>query len=244
MIGTGFTDVRWVDEVESTNTDVRLGTQPGAGRSVLVADHQTRGRGRRGRSWTAPPGSALLMSVLLADRVATDAFWSVAALSVALQSALQTHGVDATIKWPNDVLVADRKLAGVLAEMHGATLVVGVGVNVHRPAHGSAELSDIATWVDDHLSEAPSRPRLREELAVAVLNGFDHWLECGHDELVERWTLGCSTLGQRVRVERGTGSVVGIAEGVDGTGALIVDGADGRVVHHVGDVVHLRPIAP
>src|SRR5689334_10678627 len=154
-----FTDVRWFAELDSTNRylvdEARAGAPAGV---VAVADHQTAGRGRLGRTWIAPPGAALLVSVLLRPRLPADRVHLVTlAAALALVDALPDAG--ARIKWPNDVVVDDRKLAGILAEADsGGAVVVGMGCNV-RDDWFPEELRDVAA----------AFPIDRRELLVAWL---------------------------------------------------------------------------
>lgn len=246
--GSTFGNVHWLSKVGSTNDAVLQLGRTTHGKCVLVADYQSAGRGRRGRTWTAPAGSALLMSLLLPWKVepedlVAEAFWTVAALSLSVHEALGDLGVEADIKWPNDVLVGGRKIAGVLAEIHSGSLVVGVGINIDRPRDVLGALATQATWVGDHVDCAGTLGTLREELAVSVVLGVEHWLSREHRELVSRWKQACGTLGQEVSVEGMSGRVEGAAVDVDPSGALVIERDAGRSTHHVGDVVHLRPIA-
>ena len=144
---TSFGEVRWLSEIDSTNRyltdEARAGAPTGL---VVVADHQTAGRGRLGRTWVAPPGASLLVSLLLRPTVAADRrHLLVMAAGLAMAEAVEAEtGVVAGLKWPNDLLVGERKLAGILAEVAGDALVVGIGVNIEWH-EVPAELSAIAT---------------------------------------------------------------------------------------------------
>ncbi len=232
-----FGDVRWLADTDSTNQHLldlaRSGAPDGV---VVVADHQRAGRGRLGRTWSAPPGASLLVSVLLRPQLPPDdRHLVVMAAAVAMADAVETTtGVHAELKWPNDLLVGHRKLAGILAEASGDAVVVGIGVNVDWPEI-PAELADIATACNVE----GGRPTSREELLAAFLTRYAARL----DDLVgtrREYRSRLATTGRRVRVERPGGALVGVATGVDDSGRLLVD-ADGS--HHAiaaGDVVHLR----
>lgn len=256
LADTRFGPVDWVDETGSTNADLLDAARSGApDGQVLVADHQHAGRGRRGRSWEATPGDALLMSVLLRPQATgTDAAtvgWLVSATSVALVDSLRVLGVAAAIKWPNDVVVpaegGPAKLAGVLAESVVSSsevdaVVVGVGCNVGARA---AVGIDGATSVEDQVKVSVDRV----ELAAATLRRLDALLATGDpgrlSERIRRRYLECSaTVGKTVRVELADGEVVGNAVDIDDGGRLLVDTATGIEVVTVGDVVHLRPFSP
>src|SRR5947208_2273673 len=129
-------EVRRFAELDSTNRwlldEARAGAAEGL---VVVADHQTAGRGRLGRTWVAPPGSSLLVSVLFRPRSLETGHLLTTAVAVAACDACEgVAGVAPDLKWPNDLLVGDRKLGGVLAEAEGAAIVVGLGLNVNWPA--------------------------------------------------------------------------------------------------------------
>ena len=223
-------DVRRVTETGSTNTDLMAAAAAGAAHGrVLVTDHQTAGRGRLDRRWDAPPGSNLLVSVLLHegfDRNRPHEVTQRVALA-AVAASDELAGVRPELKWPNDLLVDGRKLAGILAQAGDVTgsgvgyVVVGMGLNLGWAPDGAARLAGVSrdafldTWLA-HLAAAWSTP---------VHEAYRHSL---------------ATLGRRVRVERPAGDLVGTAVEVTPAGELVVD-ADGlRVVIAAGDVVHLR----
>lgn len=245
--GASAWEVRRYPSVDSTNRllldEARSGAPEGL---VVVADHQTAGRGRLGRSWEAAPGSALLVSVLVRPRLAPGHLGRVtlAAGSAMAEALADTAGVGALLKWPNDLVVpgpsGPRKLAGILAEADlgpgpGAAVVVGIGVNLVAGAF-PAELADLATAV-----AVEGRPVGGDDLLDAFLAAFDRRL--GHlDAAVDEARARSATLGARVRVERGSApDLVGTALDLDPDGALLVRD-DGGVLHTVaaGDVVHLR----
>lgn len=215
--------VRVVEETGSTNDDLAAQARAGApGRSVLVARHQTAGRGRLDRRWDAPSGANLLVSILLRGVAQPMQRVSLAALDAARRA-----GADASLKWPNDVMIGDRKLAGVLAQAGtdgGGWVVVGVGMNVGwappEAAMLGAEHDPLAVLAD--LLAALDRLDLDGEDVTAAHRG------------------ALATIGRQVRVELAEGPIVGEAVDVTDDGALVVrvDGVD-RVIR-VGDVVHLR----
>lgn len=236
--------VRRFDTVDSTNrwllNQARGGARQGL---VVVADHQSAGRGRRGREWSAPPGSSLLMSVLLRPRLdATRVHVLTMAASIALSTAVErVTGVRAAVKWPNDVVVADRKLAGLLAETvlspSGAVgaVVIGVGCNVEwRDVRW--ELPEGATACD---LEAGA-PVETAALLDAFLDGLGERLD-DLDGVPDAYRGALATLGRRVQVDLGSRDLSGTAVDVDDAGRLVVAHDDGRTeTVAVGDVVHLR----
>ncbi len=242
---SGF-GVEWVAETGSTNADLlaaaRLGAEPD---KVLVADYQRSGRGRRGRAWEASPESSLLFSVLTRPKIAVEAAHLVTtALALAAVEACRTKaGVQPGLKWPNDLVVDNRKLAGVLAEsvMTGERLdavVVGMGLNV-RTGAAPSEAAETAVALEDLCGGVIDR----RELLAEILAGFGHWMgrierASGQAALVAVARRESATLGCQVSVELSDGTVLeGLAEDMDERGALLLEGGI-RVV--VGDVVHLR----
>ena len=276
--GTRFGPVRHVAETGSTNADLVAGAAVASGGSVvmpdgsvLVADHQTAGRGRLDRRWDAPPAANLLFSVLLRPTWDPDRHPLVTTtLAVATVDALGTHGVQAAVKWPNDVLLvggtAPGKVAGILAELvaggpagggglipagsgglpdetSGAgsvAIVVGMGVNVGWPA-----LSDDAPPGATSLAAAGHRVD-RAELLESVLVRFEARLTDleapdGPERLRRAHLERSATVGGEVRVDMPDGPITGTAVDLALDGSLLVDSGDGPVAFRAGDVVHLRP---
>ena len=246
---------RWrvstVPVVGSTNDDLAEAARSGAaGGTVLIAELQQAGKGRRGRTWLAPAGAGLTMSVLLElpEVPLLWRSWAGAVAGLCLVSAVRaTTGLDATLKWPNDLLVDGRKCAGLLAESVTGGVVVGMGVNVSlstdelpRPDATSLLLSG-AAGLD------------RSVLAAAVLDELgrwtDRWRAAGGDPdrcgLRVAYRAACSTLGTEVLVHLPDGAQVhGRAVDVTIDGALVVDTVAGRRTFTAGDVQHLRPAPP
>jgi BirA family biotin operon repressor/biotin-[acetyl-CoA-carboxylase] ligase len=237
-----FAEVRRLPETDSTNREALDAARAGAADGlVVVADHQRAGRGRLGRTWSAPPGASLLVSVLLRPGLAVeDRHQVVMAAAVAMAEAVSTTtGVDATLKWPNDLLVGDRKLAGILAEAAGDAVVVGIGVNVDWP-----EIPDELVGIATACNLEGGRPTTRDELLDAFLARYEIRLaDLDETALAYRDRLG--TIGRTVRVERADGNLVGTATGVDPSGRLLVTTDDGTTeAIAAGDVVHLRAVDP
>ncbi|GED09154.1 biotin--[acetyl-CoA-carboxylase] ligase [Cellulosimicrobium cellulans] len=250
-----------VPESASTNAELAraVAADPGAwpAPALLVAEHQPGGRGRLGRSWTTPPRAALLGSLLLRPDVPREALsWLPLLAGLATTRALRaTAGVDAVVKWPNDVLVPDpgagasaplRKVAGILAEvLPDGGVVVGVGLNV------SQRRDELPVPTATSLALAGAATTDREIVLVALHEAFGEvlvrWQDAGGDAHAAGLDADCAevsaTLGTRVRVERvAGGDVVGLATGLAPDGGLVVREDDGTTsVHHSGDVHHLRP---
>jgi BirA family biotin operon repressor/biotin-[acetyl-CoA-carboxylase] ligase len=214
--------VWYVAETGSTNADL-LAFAHAPDRTVLVAGHQTAGRGRLGRAWEAPPAVNLLVSILFRDvpEPAIDLTHRVAVAAV--DAAATVAGVHARLKWPNDVLVDGRKLAGILAQRgHDGAVVVGMGLNVGWAPAGAALLG-------------------RDIEPIAVLTEVLRTLASTPHDVHDRYRELLDTLGRRVRVESASGDVVGRAVDIGRDGILLVVD-DCAITHHVdaGDVVHLR----
>lgn len=247
--GTRFR-VRWLTETASTNSDLAEAAAQGEVEGlVIAADHQTAGRGRLGRTWTAPPGSALLTSFLLRPPLESVHLGVTAVGLAALAACERAAGVKAALKWPNDLVVSTggswRKLAGVLAEAttdgHRVTgVVVGLGLNVRRAPDFPEELAEIATSLD--VLGAPGVDR--HDLLVTICEELEQRVQAmndGHAGVMAEYRRRCVTIGQNVRVVQPARTWEGRAVGVTDAGALQVrSGAVTRTVE-AGDVVHLRP---
>lgn len=222
-----------VAETASTNDDALLAARAGAPHgAAFVADHQTRGRGRRGRRWLAAPGDALLVSVLLRPELAPDVL-GLLPLSIGLAvrdavaglSAELGHG--ARVKWPNDVWVGDKKIAGVLAEArHDSArpaVVAGIGINV-ATTELPLELRDSATSL-----ALLGVTTTRERVLAGVLGCLEMRLALlsrSPDEIVAELRRNDALLGRRVRVDQ----ISGTAAGIDQEGRLLVELASGAIV--------------
>jgi BirA family biotin operon repressor/biotin-[acetyl-CoA-carboxylase] ligase len=237
--------VRRVAETGSTNADVvalaRSGEPEGA---VLVADHQTAGRGRFGRSWQAPPETGLAVSLLL--RPAVPAYrwpWLSLLTGVVVVEALRANpGADADLKWPNDVLLGSAKLAGILVERvdgpsGAAAAIVGVGLNVSAAPGGATSL--FAAGFPE-----VSRDGLLASLLDAFAVRYKQWCDDGGDPepwLAPAYGARCDTLGRAVRADvPGRAPVVGQAVDLDLDGRLIVRTDAGDLAVGAGDVEHLH----
>jgi BirA family transcriptional regulator, biotin operon repressor / biotin---[acetyl-CoA-carboxylase] ligase len=248
--GSGWTRVEVVEEAGSTNSvlaaQARAGSQPGA---VLVAEHQTGGRGRLGRVWASPPRSGLTFSVLLEPSGVPAERWPwiplLAGLAVA-EGVRRVTDLDVSLKWPNDLLVDDRKLAGILSERvetpASSVAVVGVGLNVtlRQDELPTPEATSLL------LESARTTDRtvvLRETLRV-LDRLFRAWTADHGDPgtgLLESYLRRCSTLGRQVSVALPAGgSLAGEAVRVDDSGRLVVRTDAGERAVGAGDVVHVR----
>jgi BirA family biotin operon repressor/biotin-[acetyl-CoA-carboxylase] ligase len=239
LAGTRFHDVRRFAVVDSTNryllSDAALPDDV-----VAVADEQTAGRGRHGRTWSARAGSALLVSVRLRPPLPADRLHLVtlAGAVAATEAVHDVAGFAPQVKWPNDVVVDDRKLAGILAEADGGgAVVVGMGLNLRVDAYPE-ELADLATACERHAARAVDR----DDLLCAWLRAFDARLDV-LDGIVAAAAERSATLGRAVRVELARETFTGTASRLTAEGYLVVTRDDGHeAVVTAGDVVHLRPV--
>jgi BirA family transcriptional regulator, biotin operon repressor / biotin---[acetyl-CoA-carboxylase] ligase len=243
-----------VAETGSTNADLVAAAMAGApDRTVLVAEHQSAGRGRNSRSWHTAPRAGLSLSVLLRpgdDGVPNHRWgWLPLLAGLAVSTALRvTAEVDARLKWPNDVLIDGRKCAGILAEVADGAVVVGIGLNVSQRA---AELPDgvAATSLAVEAAACTDRdPLLRSvlrELATLDRRWREHAGDPHAGDLRVTYLRACATVGQRVRVLLPAGTeLTGEAVDIDEHGRLTVRDDHGTG-HHVaaGDVIHVRGVA-
>jgi BirA family biotin operon repressor/biotin-[acetyl-CoA-carboxylase] ligase len=267
-------EIRVIEETGSTNAvllgEARAGAAEGL---VLVAESQTAGRGRLGRSWSSPPRAALTCSVLLrpAGVPPPARAWLPLLTGIAVAAALRAEaGVAAGLKWPNDVLVGDRKIAGILAEAHGDAVVAGVGLNVTLTR---AELP-VPTATSLLLENAAclDRGRLLAAVLTELASRYTAWAAGPHAaapgagapppqspvpaspapaspapaspvpaSLRAEYLRWCVTIGREVRVELPGGALLtGTATDVDEAGRLAVRTGPGSTLVGAGDVVHVR----
>ena len=194
---------------------------------VVVAEQQTAGRGRLDRSWVSPPRAGLTFSVLV--RPSGPPQWVPLLAGAGVATALRENaGVDAVLKWPNDVLVGSKKVAGLLAEAVDGAVVLGIGLNVTTHAD-ELPVPEATSLVLEHASTTD-----RDTVLRSVLRGISDALG---DDARSSYRDLCSTLGREVRVELPGGeSVTGTAQAVDEDGRLVINGTP----YAAGDVVHLR----
>lgn len=213
-----------LSKVGSTNdAAAAIGTEG----AVVVAEQQTAGRGRRGRSWFSPPGSGLYVSMVLDPSSATDPGRArqllTLAVGVALSDAIEAStGLRADLKWPNDLYVGHKKLGGVLAEASNATAIVGYGINV-RPAAFPPELVDRATSIESELKRPIDRDALLAATLATIDTRYGDLLEGRFDAILDAWRrLAPGAHDARVEWTRGSTVMSGITNGIDCDGALIV----------------------
>lgn len=229
--------------IGSTNDEIRrLAREGSAAWTVVVADEQTRGRGRLGRAWHSPPRLGLYLSVLLRPQGTAESVlrWTLGAAVAACAACRSVSGCGVEIEWPNDLVVGGRKIGGMLAEVRGRAgagheLALGFGINVH---HAARDFPQALAASASSLSQesGASRTLSRAELAASILVGLheiDADLAAGRWDVVSaRWTgFATGARGRRVRVVASSAAegFEGRTAGIDESGALRVVGDDGRI---------------
>lgn len=242
-------DIRVFQETTSTNDIVEKLARDGVKEGVVVfAESQTKGRGRLGRKWISPAGKGLWFSILLRpDLRPQEATQLTIVAAMSLWRAIHvTTGIAAEVKWPNDILVRGKKVAGILTEMSAEVdrvkhVILGIGVDVNLAAtEFPPDVRKIATSLRAELGTAI----LRAELATAILRELDkdYARVCaGHfAELADEWEDRCTTIGQQVVITIGERKIRGCAEALDDDGALLVRTEHGHLERIIGGDVTLE----
>ena len=209
--------------------------------TAVVADEQTAGRGRLGRGWVSPPGMNLYLTLVLRPSMQRLRLLTIIAPLAVSLAVEETTGLAPGIKWPNDVLIAGRKLSGVLidSELTGEEVryaLVGPGINVNLEVEGHAEIASVATSLRRELGREVSR----EEVLAVFLNYFEELYLGPGEAAFQQWRRRLETLGQQVRVTSGDQVEEGLAEDVDVEGSLILRRSDGSRVRMAAGEVTLR----
>ena len=242
-------DIRVFEQTTSTNDIVEKLAQGGAGEGAVVfAEFQTAGRGRLGRHWVSPARKGLWFSVLLRPNISPLAATRLTVASAtALRQAIELEtGLKPEIKWPNDILVSGKKVAGILTELSAELdrikyAVVGIGVDVNLSEDDlPRELRSQATSLQIELG----RPLVRVELAAAVLREFERVyrqiLSGEFSAVADEWERHCSTLGHRLEIQLGDRRVSGRAESLGEDGALLLRTEHGHLERIVGGDVRIE----
>ncbi|MEV8373652.1 biotin--[acetyl-CoA-carboxylase] ligase [Kribbella sp. NPDC056861] len=244
--GSLWSQVDVLGETESTNAVIAAAARSGAPEGLVVAaEYQSSGRGRLGRTWTTPARSAVLMSALLRPTGVPAHRWPWLGLLVplAVASAVRQVGeIPAQVKWPNDVLVDDRKLAGILLErIDGPAAVVGIGLNVTLKA--DERPTEVATSMALEGAATTDRATVLTAVLRELATRYQAWVEADGDPevILPDYRELSATFGRQVRVELPNGVFLeGTASDLDSDGRLIVLTADGPHTLAAGDVTHLR----
>jgi BirA family transcriptional regulator, biotin operon repressor / biotin---[acetyl-CoA-carboxylase] ligase len=237
-----------LDEIDSTNSEaLRLAADPEVPEgTVVVADSQTAGRGRWGRTWVSEPGKSLTFSILLRPTARPDLITTCVGVAVT-EAVRELTGVDAGLKWPNDVVVDGRKLAGILVESQtdptgGFTAVAGIGINLQDPP--SEVAAPVTSLANVSLGPAPAR----HEVLAAVLSWFEPLYRSlgtqqGANQIVDRASELSTVLGKEVTLAFADGhSQTGMAIALDPSGALIVGSSNGSETFRAGEITSTRVV--
>jgi BirA family transcriptional regulator, biotin operon repressor / biotin---[acetyl-CoA-carboxylase] ligase len=238
-------------ETDSTNLQAKILAGQGAAEgTVVVADTQSHGRGRRGRTWLSPPGRNIYTSLILRPPMAPFQAPQITLMTAVAvtQSLNRTTGLDAKIKWPNDILIQGKKVAGILTEISTEMdvvdfVVVGLGINVNtRREEMLPEIQDIATSIHIEGCDNVSRPSLLCNLLKNFETCYDQLKEEGFGPIMNQWRTMTDIIGQRVYVDVLDTRHIGTVEAVDDDGVLILK--DDQAKNHrifSGDVTRVRP---
>lgn len=228
------------DSVSSTN-DVAAGRPEG---TVIIAAEQTAGKGRLGRSWTSPPGEGLYLSIVLRPPLPFDRLWQTAfVVSLAACEAIrQVSGLDARIKWPNDILIGDRKVCGILIETRGRgdaetrrPVIAGIGINVNNQSFPpDFNATSIAIEIGHQIPMAD----VEESLLARLDARYSRFLTDGFPPILEAWKALDCTIGRRVTVHTPDAVIEGAAMEVTDDGDLVIRRDDGTWVNvKAGEVI-------
>jgi len=243
--------VETVWSIASTNSALLERPNPTPGTSeVLLAEYQTAGRGRRGRAWLAPPGGAICLSLSWTFREVPEDLGALSlVIGVCALRALTKLGIEgARLKWPNDLLVGDQKLAGVLIELRAesagpACVVIGIGLNVALGDALSKKIAGTGVSPTDLVSAGvtvPSRNALASTLVGACVRGLIAFEREGLRPFIGEWHEADALRGRAINVNGAEGTARGLARGIDVHGALLVETAQGVKRFISGDVT-VRP---
>jgi BirA family transcriptional regulator, biotin operon repressor / biotin---[acetyl-CoA-carboxylase] ligase len=248
LAGDAWPDIEIVEETGSTNADLLARANRGENitATALLAEYQRSGRGRHGRNWSTPPRSQVAMSVGVdAAGIDPDAWgWLPLLTGVSVVEAIeQVCGVRAGLKWPNDVLAGDGKLAGILAEVASPApvIVIGLGLNVSLTAADAP--TDQATSLTMLGKPDVDRNVLAARILHQLADRIEQWRSTGGaaEQLVAAYRRHSVTLGARVRAMLpGDHDVVGVATDIDALGRLVIDDGSGLTTVAAGDITHLR----
>ncbi len=238
------------DSLPSTNTEATRQAAQGAPEGLcVVAREQTRGRGRAGRTWLSPPDAGLYFSIVLRPERLPVRAWPLLTLMAALavrDALLEACELETDIKWPNDIMVNDRKLCGILAETieadTGRAVVIGIGINLNESAF-PPELKNAATSVSALTGHAPDNERLLQSLIRAIERRYKNLQAAnGEEETIRDWSQHSSyASNRRVRVTLAAENFDGWTRGLEPDGALRVETFTGEIrIIRAGDITSLR----
>lgn len=231
-------NIEYFTEVDSTNDVAKKLAKDGACEgTVVIADVQRRGRGRFGRSWSSPSGG-IWLSVILRPEIGSErapiSLLPLIAGSAVANTLNGLYGLNAHVKWPNDVLIGEKKVSGILTEIDANEIVVGIGINANIDRNTlPVEVRKTATTLKTELKKEVSKTALINRLFSELDDMYNRFREGNA-------IINCSTIKKRVKVVTKERELIGIAKEIDETGALILHTEDGSVERIIsGDCIHL-----
>lgn len=237
--------------VGSTNAEAMRLAQGGADRYAILAEHQSQGRGRRGRVWVSPLGANIYISMVVSFQMGIGALEGLS-LAVALHvvRALEIEGVKGLgVKWPNDILLEGRKLAGILLEVCGdlagpCKVVIGLGLNVRMPKSASAQIDQPYTDLSAHFSGCPDRNKIVATVITELTQGLEQFNVSGFAPLQPYWDSLDVYRSHMVEIRAGSNVVQGKVLGVSNSGALVLETGHGLKIITGGELMpSMRPMS-
>lgn len=224
--------ILFIEEVGSTNDEARhLVSQGEREGTVIIAGSQLKGRGRLGRRWVSPPGG-IYLSVILKPYISAAKLPIITIFaSVAVVRTIRGLAkLDASVKWPNDIVISGKKVGGILCEATKRNIIIGIGVNLNTNLSILPKpLKKQATSVKFESGINVSRDKVIKILLEELDKLYRDFLSRRHNDILAEWSSSCQTLGSRIKIELTKGEVRGIAESVGGRGELIVRCYDGKI---------------
>ncbi len=236
----------YYESIDSTmDIASQLAFQGASEGTVVCAETQAKGRGRLGRNWASPKGKSIYTSIVLRPKVLLNEVSGLTLLlAVAVSKAIKlTAGVDARIKWPNDILVNEKKVAGILTELNGEMdrvnfIIAGIGINVNER---KKILPEGASSLSEETKRKISRICLLQEVLKQIEDQYLIFQQKGFSSIFDQWRELSITLNKKVKIIESTGFIEGQAVDIDNQGALLIKKKNGTIVKKTsGEVIHLR----
>jgi len=218
--------IEYYQILESTNSEAwELIKDGGAHGTVVITDNQTSGKGRRSNIWISAPSRSLTFSVILSAEKIGDLKMLPLTAAIAAADAFKAFGLPAELKWPNDILINQKKAGGILSESkyrggEPSSAVVGIGLNVNEEKEDfPAVLADLAT----SMYLASGNHQQRERVLAECLNVFEHCLMLSNDDVIQKWTKRCGHIGKQISFSSGGETVSGIFTGLNDSATAVVE---------------------
>jgi BirA family biotin operon repressor/biotin-[acetyl-CoA-carboxylase] ligase len=243
--------IHFYETIDSTNSEAKRLAHAGAPEgTIALAESQSKGKGRMGRTWVSPRGAGIYLSVVLRPRILPEEVQKLTFVAaVALAFTLRHFGITAQIKWPNDILVNGKKVAGILMELTARAglvdfVIVGIGVNVNTSMDElPLSIRNLATSINMVTDQPTQRREIIQVLFLQLERWYERFLAGPFEMVLEAWRRLSNTLGTRVIVSLSDVTLEGVAEAVASDGSLMVRDNKGKL-HRVivGDVIHCRSL--